>query len=380
MTSTQTPSRTIAVLPGDGIGPEVTREAVRLLKFLSDARSLGLTFREGLLGGCAIDATGTPLPPESLDLCGGSDAVLVGAVGGPEWDHLPADRNPGLGGLLRLRREFDLYANLRPGVSYLKDQMPVNAGPVDILLVREAVGGAYFCPRRGRQTDDRGEFAFDTMEYTAAQVARVADLACRLARSRSGRLASVDKANVLESSKLWREVVQQTVQRYPDVEVEHLYVDNCAMQLVLRPDTFDVVVTENLFGDILSDEVAGIVGSLGLLPSGSLRDDDWGLYEPVHGAAPDIAGQDRANPTAAMLSAAMMLRHSFGLGAEARLVEAAVVDTLQAGVRTADIALEGVRRVGTREFGEQVVARLHGLLADDQATAEGASMVPSGRR
>lgn len=358
-------SRVVAVLGGDGIGPEVTREAVRVLQTVSTKRALGIEFSEGLLGGCAIDAVGTPLPPDTYELCASSDAVLVGAVGGPKWDHLPAEKNPGLGGLLRLRREFDLYANLRPGVSYLPDRMSVASTDVDILLVREAVGGAYFSPKRGRQAGPGGDVAFDTIEYTTAQIERVVDLACRLAESRRGHLTSVDKANVLESSKLWREVVQETAARYSNIEVEHLYVDNCAMQLVLRPGTFDVVVTENLFGDILSDEIAGILGSLGLLPSASLRDDRWGLYEPVHGAAPDIAGTGRANPTAAILSSAMLLRHSFGLDQEARLVETAVVDTLQSGIRTADIAIDGVAPVGTRELGDRVCERLDGLMNAD---------------
>jgi 3-isopropylmalate dehydrogenase len=365
-------TRLIGVLPGDGIGPEVTREAVRVLEAVSAHRGLGLEFADGLLGGCAIEETGTPLPDETRALCERSAAVLVGAVGGERWDHLPAEQNPGLGGLLRLRREFDLYANLRPGISFLPDRMPVGPVDVDILLVREAVGGAYFSPTRGRRsTPGGGEVAFDTMEYSTEQVRRIADLACRLASQRSGRLTSVDKANVLESSKLWREVVQETVASYPDLEVEHLYVDNCAMQLVLRPDAFDVLVTENLFGDILSDEIAGIVGSLGLLPSGSIRGDRWGLYEPVHGAAPDIAGRGLANPSAAILSAAMLLRHSLDLELEAALVERAVVDTLRSGVRTTDIAADGVAPVSTSAFGDRVVTRLEDLLATAAVPAGG---------
>ncbi|WP_199434773.1 3-isopropylmalate dehydrogenase [Qaidamihabitans albus] len=350
----------IGVLPGDGIGPEVTREAVRVLEAIAKGSGLDLTVAEGLLGGCAIEQTGRPLPDETWELCQRSDALLVGAVGGEKWDSLPPDQNPGLGGLLRLRRELDLYANLRPGISYLPDLSPLRSCDVDVLLVREAVGGLYFSPHRGRRREADGDVAYDTMEYSAAQVRRIATLACRLAAERGGRLTSVDKANVLESSQLWREVMGEVAARFPSVEVEHLYVDNCAMQLVLRPGDFDVVVTENLFGDILSDELAGIVGSLGLLPSGSLRDDRFGLYEPVHGAAPDIAGLGKANPAAAILSAAMLLRHSLGLDREATLVERAVITLLRRGVRTPDIA-HGVEAVSTSAFGDAVLAELDSM-------------------
>lgn len=346
----------IGVLPGDGIGPEVTVVAVDLLTACSERHGLGLEFRTGLLGGSAIEATGAPLPEETLELCAESDALLVGAVGGPAWDSLPAEQNPGLGGLLRLRRELGLFANLRPAVT-----PPLSSGrraaldrapEVDVLLVREATGGAYFSPERGRD----GDRAWDTIEYGAHEVRRIVRVAARLAQTRSGRLASVDKANVLESSRLWREVAIETLAEFPDLEIRHLYVDNVAMQLVLRPGDFDVVVTENLFGDILSDELAGLVGSLGFLPSASLRGDRFGLYEPVHGSAPQLAGTGRANPVAAIRSAAMLLRYSAGRADAADELDAAVDETLRAGVLTTDLTSAGA--VSTSAFADAVRARL----------------------
>lgn len=346
----------IAVCGGDGIGPEVTREAVRVLQLVSDKTGTAMEFKEGLLGGCAIDAVGTPLPQETYDLVASSDAVLVGASGGPKWADLPPEMHPGPGGLLRLRRELDLYANLRPGVSYLPDRIAVRAQKVDVLFVREAVGGAYFSPKRGRHPGPRGDVAFDTMEYDHFQIERVVEFACRLAEGRTGRLTSIDKAEVLASSALWREVAREVAARHPNVQVEHMNVDNCAMQLVLRPDTFDVMVTENLFGDILSDEAAVLAGSLGLLPSASLGG-SVGLYEPIHGSAPDLAGKDLANPIGTILSAAMLLRHSLHLEAEAQALEAAVQGVLEAGHGTADLAL-APRREGTRSLGLRIRARL----------------------
>lgn len=347
----------IGVLAGDGIGPEVTAEAVRVLQAIAGQAGLRLTFGYGLLGGCAIDETGSPLPEETLALCKSSDALLVGAVGGPRWDSLPAERNPGPGGLLRLRRDLDLYANLRPGLTYLPEASPLRAPEVDILLVREAVGGLYFSPDRGRQQQGGTDTAWDTMAYTAEQVHRIAVLAFDLAVGRGGRLASVDKANVLESSRLWREIVIEVAADYPEVTVEHLYVDNCAMQLVLRPGQFDVLVTENLFGDVLSDQIAGLVGSLGLLPSGSLRGDGFGLYEPVHGSAPDLAGRGVANPAAAILSAAMLLRHSLGHDEPATRIENAVKAVLHSGIRPPDLA-GGGPAVSTAAFTDAVLAEL----------------------
>lgn len=348
----------VGVLPGDGVGPEVTGEAVRVLHAAAAQVGLELSVEHGLLGGCAIEETGTPVPDETLALCESSDALLVGAVGGPRWDFLPDERNPGPGGLLRLRRDLDLYANLRPAVTYLPDASPLRStAGIDTLLVREAVGGLYFSPNRGRRRDGGSDVAWDTMSYSADQVRRIAVVAFDLAAARSGRLTSVDKANVLDSSRLWREVVTEVAADYPRVELEHLYVDNCAMQLVLRPDQFDVVVTENLFGDVLSDELAGLVGSLGLLPSGSLRGDGFGLYEPVHGSAPDIAGTGAANPAAAILSVAMLLRHSLGHEDAAGRVEHAVSTVLRAGIRTADLA-RGGPAVSTSGFGDAVLAEL----------------------
>lgn len=349
----------IGVLSGDGVGPEVTGEAVRVLQATAERAGLRLTFDHGLLGGCAIEATGKPLPDETIALCEASDALLVGAVGDPRWDSLPADRNPGTGGLLRLRRDLDLYANLRPARTFVPEASPLRAASVDMLLVREAVGGLYFSPDRGRRGAGGGTVAWDTMAYTADQIRRIAVVAFELASSRGGRLTSVDKANVLESSRLWREVVTEVGSQYPAVQLEHLYVDNCAMRLVLRPDEFDVVVTENLFGDVLSDELAGLIGSLGLLPSGSLRGDRFGLYEPVHGSAPDIAGTGAANPAAAILSAAMLLRHSLGHDEAAGWIEQAVDSVLRAGIRTRDLAPNGPA-VSTSGFGDAVLAELEG--------------------
>ncbi|GLZ49877.1 3-isopropylmalate dehydrogenase [Actinomycetospora sp. NBRC 106375] len=347
----------VAVLSGDGVGPEVTHEAVRALRAAATRAGLGLTLEHGLLGGAAIEETGVPLPDDTLALCEASDALLVGAVGGPRWDGLPADRNPGPGGLLRLRRDLDLFANLRPASTLVPEASPLRVPTVDILLVREAVGGLYFSPERGRRRDGSTEIGWDTMSYTAEQVRRIAVVAFELAAAREGRLASVDKANVLESSRLWRDVVDEVASDFPQVTLDHLYVDNCAMQLVLRPQDFDVIVTENLFGDVLSDELAGLVGSLGLLPSGSLRSDRFGLYEPVHGSAPDIAGTGAVNPAAAILSAAMMLRHSLGHDSAAADIERAVASVLRRGTRTPDLAGAGPA-VSTSSFGDAVVAEI----------------------
>jgi 3-isopropylmalate dehydrogenase len=363
----------IAVLPGDGIGPEVTRAAVQVLRAVQDRYGHPFEFREGLIGGIAIDELDTPLPQETVALCEWSDAALFGAVGGPRWDHLPWERNPGPGGLLKLRRDFDLFANVRPVRSYVPEKMRVKSAKVDLVFVREATGGAYFSAKRGRQRlPDGQEYAFDTMEYSTNQVRRAIAFACRLARTRSGKVASVDKANVLDSSKLWREVAKRTFAEHPELSVEHVYVDNFALQLILRPEEIDVIVTENLFGDILSDEAAGLVGTLGLLPSASLRDDGWGLYEPIHGAAPDIAGRDIANPTAAILSAALMLKHSLGMPAAAEAVEDAVRAVLDRGVRTPDLAHSAGDAVGTVEFGERVAEIVAACAPNEDADADGA--------
>jgi len=351
---------TIAVLPGDGIGPEVTSEGVKVLRRVAELFGHQFDFREGLVGGCAIDRFGTPLMDETLEMCRQSDAILLGAVGGPKWSDPNAPVRPEQG-LLKLRKEFDLFANLRPvKVSpHLHDASPLRPEllvGVDLVVVRELTGGLYFGPT-GHKGEGSEEQAHDTMLYHAWEVERVVRLASRLAESRRGWLTSVDKANVLESSRLWRRVTERVVREMQtEVELEHLLVDACAMHLLRRPADFDVIVTANMFGDILTDEASMLAGSLGLLPSASLGEGTFGLYEPVHGSAPDIAGQGIANPLATILSAAMLLRHSLGLEAEARAVEQAVEKVLEAGYRTADLGPG--QRVSTEEMGELVAERV----------------------
>ncbi|MDR3207886.1 MAG: 3-isopropylmalate dehydrogenase [Oscillospiraceae bacterium] len=351
-------TKRVAVLPGDGIGPEVTAWAVAALQAVGRRFGHDFAFAEGLIGGRAFDETGSPLPAETLALCRRSDAVLLGAVGGPKWDeNLPALRPEA--GLLGARAGLGLYANLRPATlhPFLSDLSPlrsaVTGGQFDMLIVRELTGGLYY-GARGRD----GERVFDTMVYTEAEVERVGRRAFALARSRRRKLTSVDKANVLDTSRLWRSVMHRLAGEFPDVAYEDMLVDNAAMQLVRRPGAFDVLVTENMFGDILSDEAGMITGSIGLLPSASLGAGTFGLYEPVHGSAPDIAGRNIANPAAAVLSAAMLLRHSFGLAAEAEAVEQAVAAVLAGPRRTADLARAGDMVIGTAEMGGQIVDRL----------------------
>jgi 3-isopropylmalate dehydrogenase len=358
----------IAVLPGDGIGPEVTVQAVRVLSFLSDRFELGLVLREGLVGGAAYDATGHPLPPETLELCRSSAGILLGAVGGPKWEKLtPRELRPELGALLPLRRIFNLFANIRPVklLPALADRSPlrpeITARGIDFVIIRELTGGVYFGEPRG--IDAAGGRAFNTMAYTRGEVERVARVAFETARGRKGRVTSVDKANVLEVSMFWREIVEGVAQEYPDVPLDHLYVDNAAMQVILHPERFDTVLTSNLFGDILSDEASVLAGSIGMLPSASLNEGAFGLYEPIHGSAPDIAGRDLANPTASILSAAMLLRHSLGRGDLALLVEEAVAEALTAGPLTADLALPGHPVSGCSAFGEGVLSRLSARLS-----------------
>jgi len=347
----------IAVLPGDGIGAEVIEEAVQVLGAVAVRFGHKFELEHALVGGAAIDATGHPLPPETLALCRESDAVLMGAVGGPKWDDPRARVRPEQG-LLGLRKELGLFANLRPvrvlpALVKSSPLRPELLTGVDILVVRELTGDLYF-GERGRV----GDRAFDTMTYTVAEIERIADLAFRLARERRRQVVSVDKANVLECSRLWREVVEDVAARYPDVTFQYMLVDACSMHLIRRPASFDVLLTPNMFGDILSDEAAVLVGSLGMLPSASLGQGRFGLYEPVHGSAPDIAGQGIANPLGAILTVAMLLRHSLGLEAEARAVESAVEAALAAGYRTPDLAGPGEASVGTREMGDAVLARL----------------------
>jgi 3-isopropylmalate dehydrogenase len=352
----------ICILPGDGIGPEIMAEAVRVLQALD----LDCEMEEALLGGGAVDATGDPYPEATQRLAQAADAVLLGAVGGPQWDTLPRAQRPERG-LLAIRKQLGLFANLRPAILYpelanastLKNE--VVAG-LDILIVRELTGDIYFGQPRGiemRDVDGRQErFGFNTMHYSESEIRRILRVAFAAARKRSGRLCSVDKMNVLETTQLWRDVAIETAADYPDVELSHMLVDNAAMQLVRNPKQFDVIVTGNMFGDILSDEAAMLTGSIGMLPSASLDANDKGLYEPCHGSAPDIAGKGVANPLATILSAAMMLRYTFTRHDAAQRIENAVKKVLAQGYRTADIHEPGMRQVGTRAMGDAVLAAL----------------------
>lgn len=348
----------IAVLPGDGIGQEVTNGAVAVLEAIAERFGHQFSFSFGKIGGSATDSHGTPLPDETIKLCKESDAVLLGAVGGPKWDSIPVPLRPEQG-LLKIRKELELFANLRPTVynKSLADSSPLRQEiieNIDILMVRELTGGIYF-GRPSERTERNGEpGALDTLYYSRKEVERVVRKAFELASTRKKKVTSVDKANVLESSRMWREVAVEISKDYPDVELEHMYVDNAAMQIIRNPRQFDVVVTENMFGDILSDEASVITGSLGMLPSASLSENGPFLYEPIHGSAPDIAGKDMANPLAAILSAAMMLRISFGLTKEADAVEAAVEQVFDLGYRTADIAHTGTKTVTTSEIIKEI--------------------------
>ena len=349
----------IAVLPGDGIGQEVTAEAVRVLRATSKSSGPSFEFEEALVGGAAIDATGHPLPPATLALCQQAHAILFGAVGGPKWEHVPhevrAER-----GLLAIRKELDLYANLRPAICFpmLVDASPLKRSVVegtDLMVIRELTGGLYYGEPRGvERFADGGARAVNTMVYTTREIERVARVGFEVARKRRKHLTSVDKNNVLVVSQLWREVVTKVAKEYPDVTLDHVLVDNCAMALVHRPTQFDTIVTENTFGDILSDEAAILAGSMGMLPSASIGG-SVGLYEPVHGTAPDIAGQGIANPIAAILSAAMLLRYSLNMTREADRIEAAVQRVLEQGHRTRDIAAKGDKALGTTQMGDLVV-------------------------
>lgn len=349
----------ITVLPGDGIGTEVTAAAVEVLNKVASKFGHEFTYQEALIGGIAIDTTGSALPDETLRQCEQSDAILLGAVGGYKWDNPAAPVRPEQG-LLKIRKHFNLFANLRPVKAYpaLANFAPLRADlleNVDLLFVRELTGGIYFGERH-EQGD--GDFAYDTEYYTVGEVERVAHIAFRAAQGRRKKLASVDKANVLASMRLWRRTVVQVHEDYADVSLEHVLVDACTMHLLTRPASFDVIVASNMFGDILSDEASVLAGSLGMLPSASLGSDRLGLYEPVHGSAPDIAGQGKANPTGAILSAALLLRYSLNLENEAKAVESAVERVLADGARTADIAGKGGSPVSTSEYTQAVVAAL----------------------
>ncbi len=353
----------IAVLPGDGIGPEIVRQAVKVLERLS-RDGLNIELQQAPIGGAGYDAAQDPLPPKTLALAKASDAVLLGAVGGPKYDALPRPMRPEQG-LLRIRKELGLFANLRPTLVYeeLANASTLKTDVVaglDIMILRELTGDIYFGQPRGmRQTTGGEREGFDTMKYSESEIRRIARVGFDIARKRARRLCSVDKANVLDTSILWREVVIEVGKDFPDVALSHMYVDNAAMQLVRAPRQFDVILTGNMFGDILSDEASMLTGSIGMLPSASLDANNKGLYEPIHGSAPDIAGRDIANPLATILSTAMMVRHSFGEEVAAQRIESAVKRVLKQGFRTADIFEEGTKKVGTEEMGEAVVAALH---------------------
>ena len=348
----------ICVLPGDGIGPEITAQAVRVLN------SLGLKFEmeEALLGGSAVDATGTPYPEATQKLARAADAVLLGAVGGPKWDALPREQRPERG-LLGIRKDLNLFANLRPAILYpelanASTLKPEVVAGLDILIIRELTGDIYFGQPRGVREENGERVGFNTMVYSESEIRRIGHVAFQAAQKRGKKLCSVDKMNVLECTQLWRDVMIEIAHDYPDVELSHMLVDNAAMQLVKAPKQFDVMVTGNMFGDILSDEASMLTGSIGMLPSASLDDKNKGLYEPSHGSAPDIAGKGVANPLATILSAAMMLRYTFGLEEQALRVENAVKKVLAQGYRTGDIYERGTNKVGTKEMGDAVLAAL----------------------
>lgn len=349
----------IATIPGDGIGPEVIAETIKVLNKIGDKFNHKFNFTEVLAGGIAIDKTGSPLPQETIDICKKSDSVLLGAVGGPKWDNLGGQQRPEAA-LLGLRGQLKLFTNLRPALLHnaLKDACPLKPeyvdGGLDIMVVRELTGGIYF-GERGHREGKYGDEAYDTESYSEFEVKRIAKIAFDIAMQRNKKVTSVDKANILESSRLWRKVVNEVAKDYPEVTVDHLYVDNAAMQLVRYPKQFDVIVTSNMFGDILSDEASMITGSIGMLPSASLGEGSFGMYEPIHGSAPDIAGQNLANPIATILSSAMMLRYSFKLDNEAKAIEDAVTKVLNSGYRTGDIMSEGMKKVGTVEMGKLIL-------------------------
>jgi 3-isopropylmalate dehydrogenase len=353
----------ITLLPGDGIGPEIMAVAVDVMKVVGEQLDLGFEFQEALIGGAAIEATGKPLPEDTLEMCRNSDAVLLAAIGGYKWDSLPRDLRPETG-LLGLRAGLGLFANLRPAtiLPQLIDASPLKreiVEGVDIMVVRELTGGIYFGQPRGIFTTETGEKrGVNTMAYTEAEIDRIGRVGFETAQKRGGKLCSVDKANVLDVSQLWRDRITELASEYPDVELSHLYVDNAAMQLVRAPKQFDTIVTGNLFGDILSDAAAMLTGSIGMLPSASLGASGPGLFEPVHGSAPDIAGQDKANPLAQVLSAAMMLRYGLNQPTAADRLEQAVLQVLDKGDRTGDIMSEGMNRLGCRAMGDSLIQAL----------------------
>lgn len=350
----------IAVLPGDGIGPEIMKQALKVLRKTADLFSLSLNFEDGFVGGSALDRFGTPLPKETLTLCEKSQAILFGSVGGPKWEYLPPEKQPERGALLPLRKHFDLFANLRPAIIFpqLLEASPLKREiiekGVDLLVVRELTGGIYFGQPKGREKDR----AFDTMVYTRPEIERITRVAFKAAEKRRKKVTSIDKANVLTTMVFWREVVTEIAKEYPDVQLNSMYVDNAAMQLVKDPLQFDVMLCGNMFGDILSDEASMLTGSLGMLPSASLGKGSFGLYEPAGGSAPDIAGQNLANPIAQILSGAMLLKYSLNNEAAYDSIFKAVEQVLSEGYRTRDIASPGVKVVGTEEMGSLIEERV----------------------
>lgn len=352
----------IAVIQGDGIGPEVTQEAVNVLKAVGERFQHNFTMEYALAGGCAIDACGECLPAETLIICKEADSVILGAVGGPKWDNVPNAQRPEKA-LLGLRAELELFSNLRPAKIYdaLADACPLKAeiveGGLDILIVRELTGGIYF-GERGYREGKYGIEAYDIEAYSEMEIKRILKNAFEVAMQRNKKVCCVDKANVLETSRLWRKVAEEMKNDYPEIDLSFMYVDNAAMQLVRNPKQFDVMVTSNIFGDILSDEASMITGSIGLLPSASLGEGTFGMYEPIHGSAPDIAGQNKANPIAAILSVAMMLKYSFHLEKEAKAIETAVKTVLEEGLRTPDIFSEGTSLLGSKEMGQAIISHI----------------------
>ncbi|MCB1156861.1 MAG: 3-isopropylmalate dehydrogenase [Leptospiraceae bacterium] len=351
----------VAVLPGDGIGPEVMKVTLKILQTVLKSSKEEFHFEEAPVGGAAIDLTGKPLPESTLKLCENSDAILFGSVGGPKWENLPPQIQPERGALLPLRKHFDLFANMRPAIIYpeLTNASPIKPSiigkGIDVLIMRELTSGIYFGQPKGREGSGEEEFGYDTMKYSRREIERIARLAFQAAKKRKNKVTSIDKANVLSTSVFWREVVTALHKaEFPEVELNHMYVDNAAMQLVLKPNQFDVVLCGNMFGDILSDEASIITGSIGMLPSASLSSSGFGLYEPSGGSAPDIAGQGIANPIAQILSAALMLKYSFSLDEECNKIENAVRTVIQKGFRTRDIAEEGSKLVGTEEIASEI--------------------------
>ena len=352
----------IALIRGDGIGPEVVGEAVKVMETVGAKFGHSFEFVDVMMGGCAIDAVGKSYPDGTAEKCRACNAVLLGAVGGPKWDDQPSANRPERG-LLKLRGAMKLYTNVRPArmFSELSDACPLRsdiaARGIDFVVVRELIGGVYFGEHRTEEADGEQK-ATDIMAYSEHEIRRVAHVAFQMAQKRRKRVTSIDKANVLDTSRLWRRIVTEVAKEYPDVELLHMYVDNAAMQIVRDPSQFDVIVTENLFGDILSDEASQITGSIGMIPSSSMGEGTRGLYEPIHGSAPDIAGQDKANPIGTVLAAAMMLRYSFDMAAEADAIERAVDETLKAGIRCGDIMRQGCKLVGCREMGAEIRSRI----------------------